>query len=167
MEIQDQQFDCAYEQFNDSCRLFLDKHYKSALTLAGAAEEIWGKLIKKNNKSSTIITNTYEDLQLLLIKNYEEKNQEKPSKAFLNDVNDVLNGPRNFAKHFAGDQSGAITKTFNTSNYILELLEKEPAECAESMICRALLNYYKLFGRSPDSKEFRQFLSKHIRLNKE
>lgn len=167
MENQNQQFDYAYEQFNDSCRLFLDKHYKSALTLAGAAEEIWGKLIEKNNKSSTKNTNAYEDLKLFLIKSYEEKKREKPCKYFLNDVHDVLNGPRNFAKHFMGDQSGKIKNTFNSRNYILELLEKEPAECAESMICRALLNYYKFLGRLPDSKEFRQFLSKHIRLNKE
>lgn len=111
------QLDLAVEQLQVALDLFLDgKSYVSSLTLAGAAEEILGKLAASSGKGSLL----KEELEMA---NYLQKiwpGGETRWKDFIKDKN----ATRNSAKHLSEER--AVTVDFE--------------EAASRMLVRALAN---------------------------
>lgn len=93
----------ATDQLEDAIRLHLDGHYASATTLAGAAEEVFGKQAKRMGQSS-IIQDGFESAAMLW-KFFPAHEPKKPFK----DYADGENATRNSIKHLGDDQSVEFT----------------------------------------------------------
>lgn len=83
--------DVAVHQLNVAIRLFLDGDYLASLTLAGAAEEILGRLCERAGKPVAI--DFIVDYHL---KDTDPALSDKKRRTILSDA---LNRPRNAAKH--------------------------------------------------------------------
>ena len=103
--------------------LWRSEDYLPALTLAGAAEEILGKRLRKLGREPSFIQ--MRDLIVALARQEGERdpNLEKT-------VGDMLNDTRNALKHYGGDDSLEIDLR---------------ADCLE-MLERAIANYQALTG---------------------
>ena len=115
-------FEIALHQLEQSIRFYLDdKDYICAITLAGASEEILGKLVEAEGKENdlTNFINTCVDFSGLI-------NDEKtPKKEFIA----MANYHRDHLKHIKDGSDVSITEEF-----------------ARRMIDRALSNFWTLTG---------------------
>lgn len=89
MEIS--KLDVAVHQLNVAIRLFLDGDYLASLTLAGAAEEILGRLCERAGKPVAI-----DYIVDYHMKDTDPALSDKKRRTILSDA---LNRPRNAAKH--------------------------------------------------------------------
>ncbi|MDO9504126.1 MAG: hypothetical protein Q8M80_01275 [Hydrogenophaga sp.] len=115
--------DIALHQLLASMRLWHETDYLSALTLAGAAEEILGKRLKKCGMEPSFVR--WRNLIVTLAKSEGETD---PNIEKL--VGDMLNSTRNTLKHFAGD----------------EVIEIDVRKDCTEMIERAVSNHHQLTG---------------------
>ena len=122
--------DIAERQLERSIELFLDrKDFVSALTLAGAAEEILGKLLKAQDKKHWLEEITGAALKAL---GYRKSDMETPSaNQARKGIVALANRSRNSLKHYNDD--GSITLEIDVE--------------AADMIDRAVSNYWKLTQR--------------------
>lgn len=86
----------AEHQLLAALRLWHESDYLSALTLAGAAEEILGKLLRKLGKASAL--EQIRNEIVVLVKSHSETDS-KTEKI----VTDLLNQSRNELKHYDGN----------------------------------------------------------------
>ena len=113
----------AEHQLLAAIRLWQEGDYLSSLTLAGAAEEILGKRLRKLGREPSF--NQLRDL-IVAFAQSEGDTDPKLEKA----IGDMLNDTRNELKHYGGDES----LTFDLRSDCLEMLE------------RAIANYQALTG---------------------
>ena len=112
-------------QLNRSIELFFnEKDYISAITLAGAAEEILGKLLKVEDKE---IKNSLEEIIDITINNCEERLNEEIKKK---DIVSLANYYRDHCKHFKDGKDTFFSVDFEAAH----------------LIDRASRNYFKLTG---------------------
>lgn len=112
--------DVAVHQLNVAIRLFLDGDYLASLTLAGAAEEILGKLCERAGKPVSVD----------FIVNYHMKDTDPAlsDKERRKVLLDVLNSGRNAAKH-ANDPNET---TFDVEQvFPLQMLMRAIPMCAD------------------------------------
>lgn len=120
----------AHRQLERSIELFLDKQdYISALTLAGAAEEILGKLLNKEGKQHWLDDIKSGALRLLGFEG--EALQSPEAKKAGKEIADISNYYKNRCKHF------------NDQDHITFTVDVQAAE----MIDRAIFNYWELTHR--------------------
>lgn len=106
----------------------VENNFISAITLAGAAEEILGKLLKLQGKSSS-----YDGIREVLNASHRQLSlQELDSLSF----NEIANGTRNHLKHLSG----------------LDYVEKNFKQEACNIIHRAICNYSGLFYAGHEMK---------------
>jgi len=132
--------DIATSQLDTSIQLYIDKtDLVSAVTLAGAAEEILGNLIRAQGKTTAL-----EEVLNRLCEMHKSAFEEEPDRKL---YADLRNGIRNEFKHLCSGKSLEIN------------LDGE----ASQLINRAIDNYRKLFpGFYPRFKEFEQeWLRRH------
>ena len=103
-----------------------DRDYVSALTLAGASEEILGKLLNRDGKSHWLDEITRGAVQLLGFSKEEHETPE--AKVSKKQIADLANFHRNRCKHL------------NSEAEITFAVNEEAAE----MIDRAISNYFSL-----------------------
>ena len=115
--------DIAEHQLLAALRLWSEGDYLSALTLAGAAEEILGKRLRKLGREPS-----FDQLKDLIVALAKQEGDGDPNTDRL--VGSLLNDTRNALKHYAGDDS----LTFDLREDASEMLE------------RALSNYQVLTG---------------------
>ena len=126
--------DVAQIQLERAMRLFLEEEdYISAITLAGAAEEILGKQIKDR-------PNALDEYVGIIEKLLAKCSEQSDKKA----IGDYLNYPRNSLKHLkVGDR-----QDFNF----------QFKEAASELIERAILNYLKVTSYFPDEDLYKAFI---------
>ncbi|MGM8063166.1 hypothetical protein [Vogesella indigofera] len=120
----------AHRQIERAIVLFLDdRDYVSALTLAGAAEEILGKLLKKEDKEHWLDSISKGALRALGFLEREFQTQEalKARKEIAN----IANRHKNIFKHY--NDNGTVTLLVDVA--------------AAEMIDRAISNYFDLTQR--------------------
>lgn len=113
----------AEHQLLSALKLWRENDYLSALTLAGAAEEILGKRLRKLGREPSFdqIKN-----QIVTAANLQGDTNKETEKL----VADLLNQSRNELKHYAGDES----------------LSFDIKEDAAEILQRALVNHQLLTG---------------------
>lgn len=110
--------------------LFLDdKDYVSALTLAGAAEEILGKLLNRDGKEHWLDSISKGALRALGF--IEKETQSAEAAKIKKEIANFANQHKNRIKHY--NQDGAITLLIDVA--------------AAEMIDRAISNYFDLTQR--------------------
>ena len=125
----------AEEQLLTAINLWGDENYLSALTLAGAAEEILGKRLRRIGINSSFDLIKQDILSAAKKLGDDDVNTEKL-------ISGLLNQTRNELKHYAGDES----LSFDLRSDSTELIE------------RAIANYCMLVEIVPE--EFFSFWSK-------
>jgi hypothetical protein len=113
----------AEHQLLAAIKLWQDKDYLSALTLAGAAEEILGKRLRKIGREPS-----FDQMKDLIVALARSEGDTDPN--LERTIGDMLNDTRNGLKHYAGDES----LSFDLRADCLEMLE------------RAIANYQALTG---------------------
>ena len=113
----------AEHQLLASMRMWGEGDFLSALTLAGAAEEILGKRLRKIGREPS-----FDQLKDEIMALVHEHGETAPNTGRL--VADLLNQTRNELKHYAGDEA----LTFDLRADAAEMLE------------RAIANYHLLTG---------------------
>lgn len=113
----------AEHQLLAALRLWQEKDYLSALTLAGAAEEILGKRLRKLGREPS-----FDQMRDLVVAVARQNGSTDPS--LEKTIGALLNSTRNELKHYAGDDS----ITFDLRADCQEILE------------RAVANYEALTG---------------------
>ena len=132
--------DLACEQLETAITIFsTDGSYISALTLAGAAEEIFGYEIK-NRGQTNAVTRRYEQR----VRAHAIAKFKPPS---FSQLKEKMNYARNAAKHIADKDD---------KRYVYdEFFRADPKESAKSMILRAMQNQEILgLPRSPEARRF-------------
>jgi hypothetical protein len=81
----------AVRQLDAAIRLFLEGDYLSSLTLAGAAEEILGKLCEREGKSVAI--------EAIIAFHWKDTDAALTDKVRRKTLLEIMNGARNAAKH--------------------------------------------------------------------
>ena len=115
--------DIAEHQLLAALKLWREGDYLSALTLAGAAEEILGKRLRNLGRESSFEQIKNEIIGLARVQGDTDLKTEKL-------VAELLNQSRNELKHYSGDESLCFD------------LREDAAEMLE----RALANYHMLTG---------------------
>ncbi len=120
----------AHRQIERAIVIFLDdKDYVSALTLAGAAEEILGKLLNKEGKEHWLDSISEGALRVL---GFRKKELQTPEAAKARkQIASIANHHKNMVKHYNSD--GTIT-------FLVDV-------AAAEMIDRAISNYFDLTKR--------------------
>jgi hypothetical protein len=113
----------AEHQLLAAIRLWREQDYLPSLTLAGAAEEILGKRLRKLGQEPS-----FNQLRDLIVAIAKSEGDDDPS--LDKTVGDMLNKTRNELKHYGGDDS----LTLDLRSDCLEMLE------------RAIANYQALTG---------------------
>lgn len=113
----------AEHQLLTALRLWREQDYLSALTLAGAAEEILGKRLRKLGRVPS-----FDQLKALIVSLARSEGDTDPG--LEKTVGDLLNDTRNVLKHYAGDETISVDLR---------------ADCHE-MLERAVANYEALTG---------------------
>lgn len=127
----------ALKQLETAIDLFLKEEYVCAITLAGAAEEILGKLVQRKGKQSL-----YKVLASGLIEKYELSINEKEL------IDKYLNFARNTLKHANATDEDEIELEVQTE--------------AISLIVRAITNLYALDGSvSYNTPEFLNWIQRN------
>jgi hypothetical protein len=128
-------------QLDRAIQLFLDEtDYYSSGTLAGAAEEILGKLLLKAGKEHAL-DNAISVLLKMLSATEVDALSEKPTQSPSGRISDVLNFYRNWLKHYQED---------DFELYI------DAEEAASELIDRAVSNFFQLTSR--ETQQMRRFL---------
>jgi hypothetical protein len=122
-------------QLEQSLRLLEEGDPVSALTLAGAAEEILGCIAKRKGHEPRVV---YEADYLASIADYVRK--PRPPR---NQVIASLNSRRNHLKHQDDGRNIRITADWRFE--------------AESMLLRCMFNHFNAFGCYPASKALRDW----------
>lgn len=120
-------------QLEQSLRLLQESDAISSLTLAGAAEDILGKMAAKKGSRPRV-----EELANYLGSLYDESNKPKLSKLI-----SILNKPRNQIKHLDDGRNIRIEADWHFE--------------AEEMILRCMFNHFKAFGCYPSSKNLKNW----------
>lgn len=105
--------DIAEHQLLAAIRLWQEEDYLSSLTLAGAAEEILGKRLRKLGRELSF--NQLRDLIVALARSEGETDP-----GLEKTIGEMLNNTRNELKHYGGDES----LTFDLRSDCLEMLER-------------------------------------------
>ncbi len=131
----------AKEQLDDACDLFCRDRFGSALTLAGAAEEVLGTMVRDRftadgSKIKHALGERVSVIAHLKGTDPEDKKEQDRLIAF-------LNHPRNAAKHLHTNKG--VSRVFNLREEALDMIE------------RAVLNYRRATGHFPDSESFYRF----------
>ncbi len=113
----------AERQLLTALKLWHEQDYISSITLAGAAEEILGKRLRKLGMEPS-----FDQMKAIIVALAKQEGDTTPNLERL--VAGMLNGTRNELKHYAGDES----IEFDLRSDCQELLE------------RALGNYQALTG---------------------
>jgi hypothetical protein len=113
----------AEHQLLAAIALWREEDYLSSLTLAGAAEEILGKRLRKLGREPS-----FNQLRDLIVAIGQSEGETHPS--LEKTIGEMLNNTRNELKHYGGDDS----LTFDLRSDCLEMLE------------RAIANYQALTG---------------------
>ncbi|WOB26492.1 MULTISPECIES: hypothetical protein [Xanthomonas] len=113
----------AGNQLLAAIRLWQTKDYLSSLTLAGAAEEILGKRLRKLNQDPS-----FDQLRSLVVAVARSEGETNPDLEKI--TGNMLNNTRNTLKHYCGDDS---------------LMFDLRSDCLE-MLKRAIANYEALTG---------------------
>lgn len=124
----------AEHQLHTAIELWHQEDFISAITLAGAAEEILGKRLRKIGKQSSFDLIKNDIVNAAKICGDNDPNTDKL-------VATLLNQTRNELKHYAGDES----LYFNLRSDSIELIE------------RAIANYQELVELVPE--EFFSFMA--------
>lgn len=137
------QEEVAEVQLDRAIKLFLDEQdYYSSGTLAGAAEEIFGCLLRKRGKEPSL-DNFVSVMQQMLseeeIRAIEPNS--KPSRTLDGILSSELNQYRNWLKHYMKD------------NYTFFA---NPKEASEDLLDRACSNYWQLLTR--ETEQTKRFL---------
>lgn len=120
----------AHRQLERSIELFLDRNdFVSAITLAGAAEEILGKLLNKEGKTHWLDEVTSGALRFLGFEG--EALQSPEAKKAGKEIYNISNYYKNRCKHF------------NSEDHLTFTVDVQAAE----MIDRAISNYWALTHR--------------------
>lgn len=119
--------DIAERQLNSALRMWSEGEYISCITLAGAAEEILGKRMRKLG-----LEPSFDNLKQAIVSVARHLGDISSDADKL--VADLMNQTRNELKHYAGD----------------EALEFDLKSDAEEMLERAVSNYACLTGNLPD-----------------
>ena len=110
--------DIAERQLERSIQLFLEeKDYISALTLAGAAEEILGKLLNKKDETHALSESIEACLKLNGINEHSSKSEIKKSEK---GIANIANYYKNRVKHFNDEES----LTFSVDFFAAEVIER-------------------------------------------
>jgi len=88
----------AEQQLLAALRLWAEKDYVSSLTLAGAAEEILGKRLRKLGREPS-----FDQLKNLIVALPKSEGDNEPNTEQI--VANLLNDTKNALKHYAGDES--------------------------------------------------------------
>jgi SpoVK/Ycf46/Vps4 family AAA+-type ATPase len=113
----------AKQQLLASIRLWHEADYLSALTLAGAAEEIMGKRLRALGKEPS-----FDQWKNLIVSLGKSEAETEPKIDEM--IGKLLNKTRNLLKHYAGD----------------EAVEIDIREDSTEMVERAIANYHQLTG---------------------
>ena len=133
----------ALRQLETALRLYFEKEdYYSVITLAGAAEEILGKLLKEDGHE-----NSLDALKKATRAISERLWGEAPTEKTATRANDA----RNRLKHWSPGQPQSV--------------EFDAAEEAKDMLDRAIDNYYELTSELTDSMD--RFQDMHVYDNKQ
>ncbi len=136
------QLEVAEVQLDRAIQLFLDEHdYFSSGTLAGAAEEILGYLIREQGKEPSL--DNYVSVMQKMLSEEEIRAivpDSKPTRPLEGILSSELNQYRNWLKHYMQDD---FTRYDN------------PKEAAEDLIDRASSNFWQLLTR--ETKQMRRF----------
>ena len=128
-------------QLDTAIRLFLnDRDFYSSGTLAGAAEEILGKLLE-NAGHEHALDNMVSSVLRLLTAEEVDALSDKPKKDPRSTISNELNFYRNWLKHYQKDDFE---------------LHIDTEDAAGELIDRAVTNFFQLTGR--ETKQMRRFL---------
>lgn len=137
------QIEVAEIQLDRAITLFLDEEdYFSSGTLAGAAEEIFGCLLRDLGREPSL--DNYVSVMQKLLSEVEIRAIEpnsKPSRTLDGILSSQLNDYRNWLKHYMKNESEFL---FN------------PESAAEELLDRACSNFWQLFGR--ETEQTKRFL---------
>ncbi|MDO8270595.1 MAG: hypothetical protein Q7U82_01570 [Gammaproteobacteria bacterium] len=130
--------DIARIQMDRAIELFLtDKDYVSAITLAGAAEEVLGKILKHNFPDETTSLEDMIKGTQILSKGRCSDPKEYETKALVS----LINFFRDHLKHYKEDA----------------VLTFDSADEAVSLIDRAITNYWRItFQETPNMVRFKE-----------
>lgn len=113
--------EAAKNQLDRAIKLFFDEaDYYSAATLAGASEEILGKMLEAQGGKHALASISSAIAEILRVNDVQALTQ----KSIISDLNDV----RDWLKHYRDGKD----------------LEFDAKEAAFALIDRAVLNYYQL-----------------------
>lgn len=143
MEYEYNQADVASAQLDAAIRLFLDdEDYFSSATLAGAADEIFGKMIEDQGGKNSLSIDTDHLMSLLTD---VEKDTLKTKKGERNGIMNILNFQRNWLKHRNKE---------NFTNY------NDPKFEARELLNRSVRNFLVLNNKRTNSiNRFLEYLS--------
>ena len=113
----------AEQQLVAALKLWREQDFVSALTLAGAAEEILGKRLRKLGREPT-----FDQLRDLIVALARQEGDTSPN--LEKTIGDLLNSTKNELKHYGGDDS----------------LSFDLRADAQEMLERAVANYQALTG---------------------
>lgn len=133
MEFEYTQDEVAIKQLNQAIRLFLDEEdYFSSATLAGAAEEIFGSMLRIEGRKASL---DVEADRISLALTDAERDALKTKKGERNGIVNILNSQRNWLKHH---------KEEDFTNF------SDPKREARDLIDRAVINYMELKDETTD-----------------
>lgn len=131
----------ASQQLDDACDLYCRRRYVGALTVAGAAEEVLGDILRGRRKKGVSLLKSALGERVSTIARLKGTNPEKKSEKDV--IIEFLNHARNVAKHLR-------TRRTSRSGFVWK-------DEAKDMIERAVLNFRRVTGDFPDSESFYQF----------
>lgn len=117
----------AERQLLTALKMWLDQDFISCITLAGAAEEILGKRMRKLG-----LEPSFDNIKETIVKFARHLGETDPN--IDKTIADLMNLTRNELKHYSGDES----------------LEFNIKADAEEMLERAISNYTSLTGKLPE-----------------
>lgn len=141
MEHEYKQDDIALRQLERAIKLFLDERdFFSSATLAGAAEEIFGQMLKQKGQTNAL---ERETSRLFAGLTNAERDALTDRQEKLRGVRDLLTFQRNWLKHLRDEDFTGYS---------------DPRPEARDLIARAIDNYCDLFGSFTNEMErFREY----------
>ena len=132
----------ALRQLETALRLYSEREdYYSVITLAGASEEVSGKLLKENNPENAL-DSLKKDVSVVHEALFDEDLAEK-------EISERANWVRNLLKHWSPGQP--------------KVFEFDAPEEAKDMLTRAIDNYYELNGNLTPAMQ--RFQDMHVKDN--
>ena len=145
--------DVAVEYLTDALEHYKNKHFYSALTLGGAAEEILGKAIKYSpEKFAAIALPRQHALDAEISDRAHGDNMFGSPKRTNTEITRAINFPKNSAKHFGDENEDALA--FD-----------DPVIEAGEVLLRAITNYRMVHPGLPHQFQWEEEEIKVYRLN--